>query len=116
MVSKHFSKREARCKCGCGQMTINTSMVGLLEAIRARFMKPVAVHSWNRCPKRNKAVGGVDNSYHVQGIACDISIPGVKIDDIAREAAAVGADGIGIYRKQGFVHVDVRGKAARWEE
>ena len=114
MISKHFFESEAKCKCGCGQTVISPALVGLLEAIRARFMKPVLVHSWNRCPKHNKAVGGANGSYHVKGLAADIAIAGVPLDRIATEAEKVGAGGIGIYRKQGFVHVDV-GPERKWE-
>jgi len=116
MISKHFDESEATCKCGCGQCIINPALVGLLEAIRARFMQPVTVYSWNRCEDWNSQVGGVPNSFHVQGTACDISIENVPLGEIAEEAERVGADGIGIYLGLGFVHVDVRGWPARWTE
>ena len=117
MISKHFSKAELSCKCGCGQLIVNTELVGVLEFIRARFMRPVYVHSGNRCKKHNAAVGGAANSQHLYGTAADISVKDMDIDSIARAAEQAGADGIGIYRKQGFVHVDCRqGGPARWEE
>lgn len=116
MISKHFSKKEYACRCGCGQMFINTELVGVLEFIRARFMRPVTVLSLNRCDDHNKDCGGVANSYHLAGWAADICVEGIDLDSIARAAAQAGADGIGIYRRQGFVHVDVRGYEARWEE
>ena len=56
MISKHFDESEATCKCGCGQCIINPALVGLLEAIRARFMQPVTVYSWNRCEDWNSQV------------------------------------------------------------
>lgn len=122
MISKHFDESEAVCRCGCGQLIRNSVLIGVLEAIRAkageRYGKelPVYVYSWHRCPAHNTEVGGVQNSYHCQGMAADITIDGVDLDELAEIAGFVGADGIGIYRGQGFVHVDVRGYAARWEE
>lgn len=115
-LSLHFTWKEAECRCGCGYSRINPLLVHLLEKIRYYAgQKPVAVHSWCRCRKHNEAVGGAPNSQHLFGNAADISISGVGIDRLAQIAAECGADGIGIYRKQGFVHIDVRGYPARWE-
>jgi uncharacterized protein YcbK (DUF882 family) len=100
-------------------MIIDIPLIGVLEFIRARFMRPVTVYSGNRCKAHNTAVGGAADSQHLYGKAADISIDGIgadiDIDSIARAAEQAGADGIGIYRSQGFVHVDTRGSAARWE-
>lgn len=116
MVTKHFSRAELACRCGCGQLIIDTQLVGCLEFIRARFMRPVHVTSGNRCPAHNRACGGAANSQHLHGKAADIYVDGIDLDSIARAAEQAGADGIGIYRKQGFVHIDTRGYEARWEE
>lgn len=115
MISKHFSEEELSCKCGCGQLIINTELIGVLEFIRARFMRPVIVYSANRCPAHNEACGGVADSQHLYGRAADIYVEGIPLDSIARAAEQAGADGIGVYRDDMFVHVDVRGYAARWE-
>lgn len=112
-ISSNFTEAEAKCKCGCGRMVINPLLVRLLEAIRAAAgHKPVLVHSWNRCAKHNKEVGGAANSQHLYGTAADISIKGLKPLMLAKIAEECGADGIGIYDT--FVHVDVRGYKARW--
>jgi uncharacterized protein YcbK (DUF882 family) len=103
------------CGCGCGQLIIDTQLFGVLEFIRARFMRPVTVHSGNRCPAHNAAVGGAAESQHMYGKAADISVEGIDVDSIARAAEQALADGIGIYRAQNFIHVDVRGSAAKWE-
>lgn len=115
-ISSHFSEEEAKCRCGCGRMVINPILVRILEGIRAAAgHKPVIVRSWNRCAKQNKAVGGQPDSQHLYGAAADISITGVAPALLAQLAQNCGADGIGTYPKQGFVHVDVRGYRARWE-
>ncbi len=44
----------------------------VLEPLRSRWREPIIVTSGFRCPKVNKAVGGVPNSQHLQGQAADI--------------------------------------------
>jgi hypothetical protein len=43
----------------------------VLEPLRV-FLGPMHVDSWYRSPGVNKAVGGVENSYHRLGLAADI--------------------------------------------
>ena len=115
MISAHFSEAECKCKCGCGQMVVNQKLVSLMEKIREKCGgKPVTVLSWNRCKKHNTAIGGAADSQHVKGTACDIRIAGVSVDSLAKTAETCGAMGVGRYPSQGFVHVDVRATAARW--
>lgn len=108
MISNHFSEAELSCQCGCGQCIVDVPLIGVLEFIRARFMRPVTVHSGNRCAKHNKEVGGAEQSYHLVGKAADISVKDIDVDSLARAAEQALANGIIIYRSQGFVHVDVR--------
>ena len=61
-----------------------------------------------RCPKHNAEVGGVPNSQHTLGTACDIYCNNLSVDELAELARVAGFDGIGRYYKQEFVHVDVR--------
>lgn len=43
-----------------------------LSLVRERFNTPIIVNSGYRCPELNKAVGGVPNSRHQEGLAADI--------------------------------------------
>lgn len=47
----------------------------VLEPLRQHFNVPIVIGSGFRCPKLNKAVGGVANSQHQHGEAADIHIP-----------------------------------------
>lgn len=47
----------------------------VLEPLRVHFNCPIIIGSGYRCPKLNSAVGGVKNSQHMIGEACDIHIP-----------------------------------------
>lgn len=47
----------------------------ILEPLREYFNCPIVIGSGYRCPKLNSAVGGVKNSQHMTGEACDIHLP-----------------------------------------
>ena len=44
----------------------------VLNPLREWYGKPIYVNSGYRCPELNKAVGGVDGSFHLKGCAADI--------------------------------------------
>jgi uncharacterized protein YcbK (DUF882 family) len=115
-VSPHFLWKEVTCRCGCGFTVVNQLLVYNLERLRAGLgHRPVKVYSWCRCPEYNEKVGGVQDSFHTYGLAADIACDGVPLDKLAQQAGKL-FDGIGVYRAKGFVHVDVRGWPARWDE
>ena len=47
----------------------------ILEPLLAFAGQPIIIGSGFRCPALNKAVGGVKNSQHMTGEACDIRLP-----------------------------------------
>lgn len=47
-----------------------------LDPARALLGSPIFVNSGYRCPQLNKAVGGVPNSFHLQGRAADLDTRG----------------------------------------
>lgn len=46
----------------------------VLDPLRERYGRPIYVSSGYRCPRLNKAVGGVETSQHVKGEAADIYV------------------------------------------
>jgi uncharacterized protein YcbK (DUF882 family) len=52
-------------------------------------------------------------SLHMSGMAADCRLPGRDSVGIARMAADMQAGGVGLYRRDGFVHLDC-GPARRW--
>lgn len=54
------------------------TLVRLLEALRSFLKEPIHINSGFRFPLLNKAVGGVPNSNHTQGLAADISFGSVE--------------------------------------
>mgnify|MGYP002713103267 CR=1 FL=1 len=73
------------------------------------FGKKVVMNSGYRTPWHNHDVGGASQSYHTKCMAADFFIPGVptaKLVAYARQNSMVG--GLGCYRGQRFIHIDVR--------
>lgn len=52
-------------------------------------------------------------SLHMSGMAADVRLPGRQSMGIARKAADMQIGGVGLYRRDGFVHLDC-GPARRW--
>ena len=50
----------------------------VLEPLREQF-GPIIIGSGFRCPALNTAVGGVKNSQHTTGEACDIHLPSIEV-------------------------------------
>lgn len=58
------------------QQIINlaTLCATILQPLRDKFGKPIIITSGFRSAELNKKIGGVQNSYHLQGLAADIRI------------------------------------------
>lgn len=113
--SKEFASRDG-APSPYGPMNVKPELVDFLNQLRLRFGKPLVVTSGYRSPEHNRAVGGVANSYHTQGLAADIRPEDQKdlptLWELCRRLNVTG--GVGIYDT--FVHVDRRGYAARFDK
>lgn len=116
-LTENFNLREFQCKCGCETVKIDDRLVSMLEALRRELKVPLVITSGYRCYKHNKRVGGVDNSYHTQGLACDIACPEyLTVEEFTNICLRHGFTGVGAYPAQNFVHVDVRpGRQVRFQ-
>ena len=77
-----FKREEFKCKCGgkyCDGYPAEPQekMVRIADAARKHFGRPANVVSGLRCETWNEIQGGVWNSQHRYGEACDLQIPGV---------------------------------------
>lgn len=120
-LSKNFESTEFDChgKGCCSQTKIDEKLIDYLQQIADHFGKRVLVrkHSGYRCAKHNAAVGGAKYSKHVQGMAADFEVEGVKPAEVAKYAESIGVLGIGLYEtaKDGyFVHIDTRTEKSFW--
>lgn len=120
--TEHFKISEFTCKCGCGTNIIDQKVIDMAEIIRQELGVPVHVNSGCRCEKHNKAVGGVDNSKHVLGKACDLSCSkGADtmfntVKKLYAEGKLPNLDYCILYKRKNFIHIDCGGKRkSLWE-
>ena len=90
----------------------------VIDAVRAELGHPIRVTSIYRSPAYNSCVGGVTNSQHRKMTAADCVVSSATPRDLQKAAKAVRSrgdfiGGIGLYG--GFVHIDVRGSNADWD-
>jgi uncharacterized protein YcbK (DUF882 family) len=114
-LSEHFSKSELACRC-CGQLKIESGLLDALEQLRTLAGKGIIVNDGYRCAAHNQQVGGVTDSEHTRGLAADIVIPGLSLQqmyELALQVPTFLKGGIGVY-DGGFLHVDIRPHQARW--
>jgi uncharacterized protein YcbK (DUF882 family) len=63
--------------------------------------------------KRNKSRGVAKHSYHTQGQAVDVRIPGVQLAHLRKAALNLKVGGVGYYPSDNFVHLDT-GPVRSW--
>jgi uncharacterized protein YcbK (DUF882 family) len=93
----------------------------LLHDLTAKLGEPdaeVNVVCGYRTPWSNKFLrthghGVASHSLHMQAMAIDIRVPGVKTSELRDAALALHRGGVGYYARSEFVHVDV-GRVRRW--
>lgn len=86
---KNFKYSEFKCKCGgkyCNGYPVPFSydLAKNLQTIRTYFGKPLIITSPLRCETWNSKKGGVKNSKHKKGWACDFYIKGVSYNTLSR--------------------------------
>jgi len=117
-LSKHFSRSEFSCGCGCGFDVVDAELISVLEDLREALQSTITIKETNgsgcRCRAHNKAVGGSSSSQHLLGKAADINVTGVDPEEVQEYLLDKYPDsyGIGVYNS--FTHIDVRGTKARW--
>ena len=122
-LTSNFSKSEFDSKDGSdmpNNVLENIKVVAeQLQVLRDTLNIPVTVNSAYRSVAHNKKIGGVKNSQHITGKAVDIVAKGIttnylafKINELISKGKMLQG-GIGIYDT--FVHYDIRGAKARWD-
>lgn len=99
---------------------IDRGLLDLVHVLHTRLDRPDPLHiiSGYRSPAtnamlRSRSSGVATNSYHMRGMAIDLSLPGASTRQIYRAALRLRAGGVGYYPDSGFVHVDV-GPVRTW--
>ncbi len=110
----NFTEDEFKCACGCGgdvkpELKVKVQKLRNLLSERAKKDMPLVITSGYRCKTQNNRVGGVPDSLHMSGDACDLYTPGMSramVDEIAYCAQQVGLGTLKYYSNL-FVHVQL---------
>nr|DAK87173.1 MAG TPA: peptidase [Caudoviricetes sp.] len=86
---KNFKYSEFKCHCGgkyCNGYPVPFSydLAKNLQTIRTHFGKPLIITSPLRCETWNSKQGGVKNSKHKKGWACDFYVKGISYNALAK--------------------------------
>lgn len=110
--TRNFSLKEFECR-HCHHQEIAQSLIELCQKIRDYVNIPIRINSGWRCKYYNQVCGGVFNSYHVQGLAADLScdMGALALYDAIKEMYSCGLipelSFCYLYTAKNFVHVDV---------
>ena len=96
-----------RCRC-CGGLPEGGMDQALIDVLNEAGIEADEINCGYRCPEHNAEVGGVENSQHVDGTAADVDASRFGVEALACKFEALGADGVGRYPDDNFVHVDTR--------
>jgi len=99
---------------------IDPMTLDLMAAISRKVgaKQPFEIISGYRSPQTNRSLrnnsnGVAKNSYHMQGKAVDLRLPGIPLKTVRKAALDLRMGGVGYYSKSGFVHID-SGRVRSW--
>jgi uncharacterized protein YcbK (DUF882 family) len=122
-LTPNFSLKEFECKDGTPvpQKYIENikELAKNLQVLRDEIGLPISINSAYRHPKYNKSIGGAKFSQHLTASASDIVVRDLTPKKVAKtilkliKSGKMKEGGVGLYN--GFVHYDIRGTKARWD-
>ncbi len=122
-LTTNFYKEEFNSKDGA-PMPLDVlenikDLANQLQVIRDYIKEPLHINSAYRSPEHNAKIGGVKNSQHVKGKAADLTSKNFTPKQLSKviitliNEGRIKEGGVGLYN--GFVHYDIRGYKARWD-
>jgi uncharacterized protein YcbK (DUF882 family) len=98
---------------------ISIQVIDLLYEIKNRFVssdKEIHIISGYRSPEYNQHLRSLgrhvaEGSLHLDGLAIDFAISGIRTERLAKAAMQLQAGGVGLYQE--FLHIDV-GRVRHW--
>lgn len=92
---------------------IDPITLDLMAAISRKVgaVQPFEIISGYRSPQTNQRLRGetpgvAKNSFHMQGKAVDLRLPGIPLKTVRKAALELRMGGVGYYPKSDFVHID----------
>jgi uncharacterized protein YcbK (DUF882 family) len=107
MATRNFKDFELICKCGCGMLP-DEELQDYLQYLREHCQFPLVLNSCARCDEHNKTIGGAKKSWHVKGLAADISTTGLTNKQYFRLLSGIFLYFQGVEIHATFIHVDLR--------
>ena len=121
-LTKNFKLNEFKCKGGGVMDSYVLSNVlelsSSLQIIRDCIGYPISITSAYRSLEHNRSIGSKDTSQHVLGKAADLQVKELipielyETIEALIELEYIPEGGLGLYNT--FVHYDIRGYKARW--
>ena len=112
-ITEHFKVKEFACKDESPIVFVDEYLAVLLEILRKTIKKPVIITSGYRTPEHNKKVGGAKYSFHMRGMAADITVKDMTPKDVAKELNKLVPNSCGIIVYKSWVHFDTRNSKYR---
>lgn len=122
-LTKNFYLHEFSCNDGTSVpekfMDNVQELANNLQVLRDFIGQPIHINSSYRHIAYNKKIGGAKFSQHLTASASDITSKNITPKKLARtilkliKSGKMKQGGVGLYN--GFVHYDIRGTKARWD-
>lgn len=122
-LTPNFSLKEFECNDGTPvpqKYIANVKELAQnLQVLRDEINLPISINSGYRHPFYNKQIGGAKFSQHLTASASDIVVRDMTPKKVAKtilkliKSGKMKEGGVGLYN--GFVHYDIRGTKARWD-
>lgn len=103
-ISKNFYLKDFQCKC-CKRVMIHPLLLEKMEKLYELSNGNFKITSGYRCESHNKKVGGVLNSKHTKGCACDIT--GEDIKKLYSIAQKLNFSFTKLDEKKNYIHMEV---------
>ncbi len=100
-----------RCTRTQKEHDIDPRLVAVLSHLAEATGGDLELVSGYRAPKNAR-----DKSFHTQGMAADVRVPGVRTWDLRKLAEGQHVPGLGYYPTSKMVHVDVRDVPYKWTD
>ncbi len=103
-ISKNFYLRDFQCSC-CKRVMIHPLLLEKMERLYQLSNGNFKITSGYRCELHNKKVGGVLNSKHTKGYACDITSNNIK--EVFEIVKNLGFSFYKLDEKKNYIHLEV---------